>query len=825
MNAAMTDNAGEVSNSIEGLIAGKIFTDVFVAVHGIGEQSRNETIKAVATQLSRATEMGQFWLRPPISPQPLGYFQGNDRFSTAVIPLEFSTSASVRKDAVAIGLAEVYWADIPRGAVEEGRTIEETKAWARTVVARAEELYRRAFEANAASIKSESNTDSDGVGQRFQRAIERLDYYLSKPDFALAGEVLDQMIETIYVIENIVLLARKAGLVSLDLTDVLNDFIGDVQLVAEFASYRLDIVGRFYRALESIYEQQKAAGNRDVRIHVIAHSEGTVVSFLGLLHAMSGQRIRFSSDAGGGARIENMGAVPEWLRRVRSYMTIGSPIDKHLLLWDHLWTDFKPCLGQEKVRIRWCNYYDLGDPVGFRLDTARAWLAQKHFKAFDFPLAHDIGFARYLIPGKAHVDYWADSEVFGHYLATAVFPASDVAEPGETGLQLKAEPAPRSRIWVQWLSPALPYFLSFCVLMFGVVVAGKVIGDNALPSLLPADAALVRQELGIAPPAWDLLTVSNVLGVTLLIMGVTLLARLPRLSAGLCWKVVGVVAFVVGLLTYIFGVDYSIQREVGYLFSVWPAMVFVVTTFWLAVGALSRSCQKWAVAGMLASVAIGYRWFGWIYPMTPENECTVSIGGTSFLALTVALAGLAVTRRSKDRQKRWLLRGMRPLILLGALVLAAMVGKEFLSMPLEEIKNRGKITFEMIQKDGTVTIRNVRVNPNVVEPSARMAEQAKYDVWWDLQEVAEFVAPPSGVDATRERDANTVPVLDEKLWRLAPIITEYPPMWHVAVASLAMLYLWWFSALLFDLSFIWHCYVRRAGVDERLKRWTKTAKR
>lgn len=822
MTTDITGKTGTALNSVEGATSAKKFTDVFVAVHGIGEQSRNETIKAVATQLSRATELGQFWLSPPITPQPLGYFQGDDRFSTAVIPLEFASAASTDGGSVSIGLAEVYWADIPRGAVEEGRTIEETKAWARTVVARAEELYRRAFEAHA--VSKGKPADENGMGKRLHRAIERLDYYLSKPDFALAGEVLDQMIETIYVIENIVLLARKAGIVSLDLTGVLNNFLGDVQLVAEFASYRLDIVGRFYQTVESIYEQQKAVGNRDVRIHIIAHSEGTVVSFLGLLHAMSGRRLCFS-DSASPARIETLGTVPEWLGRVRSYMTIGSPIDKHLLLWDHLWSDFEPCRGLEALSIRWCNYYDLGDPVGFRLDTARAWLAQKNFTAFDFKLEHDIGFARYLIPGKAHVDYWTDSEVFGHFLTTAVFPAHNAAGTTKAGLQLKPEPVPRSRVWVEWLSPALPYFLSFCVLMFGVVVAGKVIGDNALPTLLPADAALVRQELGIAPPVWDLLTVNNVLGVTLLIMGVTLLARLPRLSAGLCWKVVGAVAFVVGLVTYIFWVDYSIQREVGYLFSVWPAMVFVVTTFWLAVGALSRSYHRWAVVGMLASAAVGYRWFGMIHPMTPENEYAVSIGGTSLLALTVALAGLAVTRRSKDRQKRWLLQGMRPLILLGAIVLAAMVGKEFLSMPLDEVRNRKKITFDTIQKDGNVTIKNVRINSNVVEPSERMAMQAKYDVWWDLQEVAEFVAPPSEADKGRGSDANASPVLDEKLWRLAPIITEYPPMWHVVVASLAMLYLWWLSALLFDLSFVWHCYVRRAGMDERLKRWTKTAKR
>lgn len=68
------------------------------------------------------------------------------------------------------------------------------------------------------------------------------------------------------------------------------------------------------------------------------------------------------------------------------------------------------------------------------------------------------------------------------------------------------------------------------------------------------------------------------------------------------------------------------------------------------------------------------------------------------------------------------------------------------------------------------------------------------------------------------------PTLDEKLWRLAPVITAHPPLWTVWAATLAALYLWWLSALLFDLSFVWHRYVRRAGVDKNLRRWGKTAK-
>ena len=68
------------------------------------------------------------------------------------------------------------------------------------------------------------------------------------PDFSLAGEVLDEIIDTVYVLENLFFLAEKSGLFKFDLRRVLEEYLGDVQLVAEFSYYRTDIVGRFQQA-------------------------------------------------------------------------------------------------------------------------------------------------------------------------------------------------------------------------------------------------------------------------------------------------------------------------------------------------------------------------------------------------------------------------------------------------------------------------------------------------------------------------------------------------------------------------------------------------
>src|SRR3954469_12167870 len=133
-------------------------------------------------------------------------------------------------------------------------------------------------------------------------------------------------------------------------------------------------------------------------IYVIAHSEGTVVAFLGLMKGLKDPE-----------------AEP-WIKKVRGFMTIGSPIDKHMILWPELWEDYevgrlakqawKPRRDDQDprndTRIKWRNYYDVGDPIAFELDTARAWLKEHgwddyfQFDASNDPgKNHDIGFTRY----------------------------------------------------------------------------------------------------------------------------------------------------------------------------------------------------------------------------------------------------------------------------------------------------------------------------------------------------------------------------------------------------------------------------------------------
>jgi len=584
------------------------FKDVIVAIHGIGPQSRFSTIRSVATRLAASKTLLQSSTEAhvvPVAPQPLGFFHTQRVDITSVCHLD---DPSVLGDTAlaSIGFAEVFWADIPEKVVSEGSTLEETKAWGRTVVARAHALWLRAAR-------------DSGV----------------PPDFGLAAEVLDEIIETIYVLENLFFLAGKAGLFRFNLRQVLEDYLGDVQIVTEFSEYRSDIVARFHKAMNDVYRAQKENGNSEVRLHIIAHSEGTVISFLGLLQAMSGQELKVPSSPSDRPELQETGRIPEWIKHVHGYMTIGSPIDKHLLLWPRLWEKLNPSFANtmlDEGQIQWRNYYDFGDPIGFELDTAREWLDQKNARAFQFCDCaihqHDIGFARYLLPGKAHSDYWNDPNVFEHFV-------DDVIRSPKDGNHLPRRP--KDKVIIPWLSPALPYILSFAILVLGVFLLYGAVDRFVYPNDPPTNYSLisaigVTRTSSVSP--WRLFL--NTLGISGLIAGTTLYTRFPRLAAGKPWKISGIIAFGIGSLSYASLVAAQSRSEIGSLF----------------------------------------RGLGRYGPTV----------GVLCLALIAGILGRTATRPvqlgHEDRRQRWIFKGMRPFILCGAVAVAVIVGTQIFRQEL-----------------------------------------------------------------------------------------------------------------------------------------------
>ena len=214
---------------------------------------------------------------------------------------------------------------------------------------------------------------------------------------------------------------------------------------------RRAILSRFDGQLRALHEQHPTA-----EIHIVAHSEGSAIAFMALLRALS----KSDGVLGDG-----------WIDGVRSFSSFGSPIDKHLILWPHIWAEFETIKRADWRRrpqpIRWFNYYDYSDPIGFEHDTARARLRDWKCDAFRMS---EHGFRRYLLPGQAHLDYFTDDLLFSHVIDNAIAPEF-------TGT--RTEP-----ICAWWhrcapVSRVIPYVLCLAVFFAAVFIFHK----SLIPSL------------------------------------------------------------------------------------------------------------------------------------------------------------------------------------------------------------------------------------------------------------------------------------------------------------------------------------------------------
>lgn len=437
---------------------------IVVAVHGIGDQIKYSTPQQV---LSRFCEY-----HGAVAAVPLGSFHNPGGMLTLTTDYPKALQKFV--------FTEVYWAGVPREKVTDGHELEGTRPWVRTLIGRVQ-----------------------------RRAMMRED--LSDRDFEMIEQVLEEMLESIAVLDRVFYLTRRMGIFYFDLNKVLTDFLGDVQIVTEFRDDSQKILGIFNDQMETVHRQYP-----DADIYFVAHSEGTVVTLLGLLHAICGPKIPGMPVPGGG-----------WLQNVRGLMTLGSPIDKHLNLWPELFSSFKQPLRNPEQPIVWRNYFDYGDPVGFELDDARQWFVEPPAWKGVFRFDQDRGFSRYPFPGKAHNDYWQDQTVFNHFI-------HDVVHKDDPARPVKSVPAPTSHWWTPAVSWLGPYAALLAILFCAVFVLHKA-AHAYLPKAGLADAGEVF---------------GDVAGISLLVAGLTVMVRIPRLSRRWYWRLFGIAFFGVALLSF-----------------------------------------------------------------------------------------------------------------------------------------------------------------------------------------------------------------------------------------------------------------------------------
>jgi hypothetical protein len=524
---------------------------VIVAVHGIGDQTSYATIQSALFQFC------QFFGAPPAV--PLGQFHTNAKVPLTLVVPPFPDAFK------SLAFAEVYWANIPR---ENAKTysLEQAQKWAMTIVQRVRQRGHEATTQQHGMGKSAGETAGKDQLEKNGGAHPAL----SEEDYPILEQVLTEMLQTVGVLDRLCYLADKAGVFTFDLNKVLVDYLDDVQVVTEFQTLRTEILKAFDDSMQEVY-----TSNKDADIYIVAHSEGTVVSFLGLLDAMCSAE------------------TPDWIRKVRGFMTIGSPIDKHLILWPELFGNYRAPKFEPRKPIEWRNYYDKGDPIGFNLDTIRKWLRGEwgdfthKWSAFHFEDDCDFGFTRYPFPGKAHNDYWTDDAVFGHFIRTVL---NEKPAPPPAKKKVDYTKPPGDKRLKKYASYVLPYVGAFALLFVAVFVLYKAIDGYTDPD---PDKGLSRQ------PTLGVFRI--VISYTFLLAGLTVAARIPRLKRSLNWRLLGLSIFVVFALGFLWA------RGLGFLWVISIAVAVVTLTsllYALRKGSPSPGTKTLLVIGAIGALIV-----------------------------------------------------------------------------------------------------------------------------------------------------------------------------------------------------------------------------
>ena len=210
-------------------------------------------------------------------------------------------------------------------------------------------------------------------------------------------KVIDNLEKMFGLFRKLAVVFKKSGV----LLEILNRFLGDVQMYAESDDIRGEINKRFRSVMARVHgfidltmKSRKLPAvdftSTSIKVYVVAHSEGTVVAYTTMVEAARNQEA--------------------WVDDVRGFVTLGSPLSKHFLIWRNRFKSGQLAGMNPRRRIPWYNYWDHSDPVGFGLKSLFAQPDSDANRLFD--LRCDAGFDRYPIPGLAHVRYWTDPAIY-----------------------------------------------------------------------------------------------------------------------------------------------------------------------------------------------------------------------------------------------------------------------------------------------------------------------------------------------------------------------------------------------------------------------------
>jgi hypothetical protein len=745
---------------------------IFVAVHGIGDQFQSETLQTVAYRVCD-------YVGVPTA-LPLGRFHGPGGAVTKAFVPDPDIDPPVN-----CGFAEIYWANVPRIPAADAHILEDPKKWAKTLVERLRlRASRPAAPGAAAPARGTEPTKEDD---------ERLE------------ELIAELIQGVVVADRLVFLADKAGLFKFDLKKLLNDYLNDVQVVTEFEDYRRQLLDIFQDVLEKVNRYFDRS-----EIYIVAHSEGTVVSFMGLLKGLSERQ--------------------RWSRMVRGYMTIGSPLNKHVVFWPELFDKYKARDADPTTPgIPWKNYFDFGDPIGFNLQMTRNWMRERGWSGFfdfsDERNEDDIGFTRYYFPGAAHNDYWTDEDVFGNFIEEVVDRTNTVLPRGRE----VRHRTPRTRLLAFLTSYPMPYVLASALLFLACYIVYKAVRG----ALDPVGARIE------APPQIFL----NVLGLWGIIAGMSLLARIPRLSRAWGWRLLALILAPLLASFYIWFVSYHNKYSVEKFLSpatsgdpyANPYNICLFAALVLGFALLSVEGLRPVLGTLLwvIVVVLGLRIvdgvLSGVLPLTGVLErpglgaWLAAVPWRSLEVIVIALWIGFVAWRVSWRYPRI---GTKPLVHTGGLIILMVVVTQFMVPSAPSEKDR-EITRQGLERNDRVTVARA------VEDEARTAFRRIGGIIRE-RDAARAGGGPGTQPATKDQPAGSTPAgpggvepccdpstEEQRMVRDAAhmqTVTEAAldkgPIWPVFLAGAGFLYLWWLAIVLFDLTFVWHLYIRWSGAQK-----------
>lgn len=389
-----------------------------IVVHGIGKQRKNETVLEVINRFAevragaRTKQKGDPLTLGMLSgqtadinqrtgkPNPWIEFEGIPCSPTAKPVGPFLGRPATNNDGDNIRFVDVHWADIMRDQYEE--VGEDVAVWSSSL-------------------------------------IERLRQNPKRPRWAL--DLLTALRESILLVQYVMRL--KFPILAIE---IFNEFLGDVQLYGEYGPCR----GQGVRIFHDLMAEVQAAHNleqeerknhkkpvKEARYTIIAHSLGSIMSLDALLYACAnrnsgpGVHPHFQGYLRNNERQDPLDSTKRWIGNVDALVTLGSPIDKYLVVW---WLNYEylakpawlvmPQRNGQNHNILHFNYSDEQDPVGGELDIAYTKPAVKTL----FEESENLVFTRYPIPAVAHNDYWKDLNLFNEIVHRAVDNATQTTQ-------------------------------------------------------------------------------------------------------------------------------------------------------------------------------------------------------------------------------------------------------------------------------------------------------------------------------------------------------------------------------------------------------------